>query len=63
MQSEAQKKAVKRYNDKNYKIFSVNAKIDQYIKIDKYCTDNGISKSKLLLTAALYVIDNNIKID
>ena len=61
--SEAQKRADKKYHEKTYKTFTINAKIEEYEKINQYCIDHNISRSKLLLNAALYVIDHNIKID
>ncbi len=60
MATEAQKRAHKKYFDKTYKAFTVNAKIAEYEKITEYCTNNDISKTQLLLKSALYCIDNNI---
>ena len=60
MRTDAQKRADKKYHEKTYKTFSVNAKIADYEKIEKYCNDNNISKAQLLLKAAMYIIDNNI---
>ena len=60
MRTEAQKRADKKYKEKTYKTFTVNAKISEYEKIEKYCNDNNISKAQLLLKAAMYIIDNNI---
>ena len=60
--SKAHIKASSRYNQKNYRSFTINAKISEYEKIEKYCNDNNISKNKLLLSAAAYVIDHNIKL-
>ena len=60
--SKAHIEASSRYNQKNYRSFTVNAKISEYEKIEKYCNDNNISKNKLLLSAAAYVIDHNIKL-
>ena len=60
MRTEAQKRADKKYHEKTYKTFTVNAKFDEYAMIEKYCNDNNISKNKLLLSAAAYIIDNNI---
>ena len=60
--SKAHIKASSRYNQKNYRSFTVNAKISEYDKIEKYCNDNNISKNKFLLSAAMYCIDNNIKL-
>ena len=62
LRTEAQKRADKKYKEKTYKTFSVNAKIAEYEKIEKYCNDNNISKNKFLLSAAAYIIDNNIKL-
>lgn len=58
--SEAQKRADKKYHDKKYRTFSVNAKVDEYEMIAKYCEKNGISKNALLLNSARYCIENNI---
>ena len=58
--SDAQKRADKKYHEKTYKAFTVNAKISEYDKITAYCEKNGISKAQLLLKAAKYCIDNNI---
>ena len=62
MRTEAQKRADKKYHEKTYKTFTVNAKFDEYAMIEKYCNDNNISKNKFLLSAAMYCIDNNIKL-
>ncbi len=60
MATEAQKRAHKKYCDKTYKAFTVNAKIAEYEKISEYCEKNDISKAQLLLRSALYCIDNDI---
>ena len=62
LRTEAQKRAEKKYKEKTYKIISVAAKFDQYDKITDYCNSHGISKNSFLLSAAAYVIDNNIKL-
>ena len=62
LRTEAQKRADKKYKEKTYKTFTVNAKIAEYEKIEKYCQDKSISKAQLLLKAAMYIIDNNIAI-
>ena len=62
LRTEAQKRADKKYHEKTYKAFTVNAKISEYEKIEKYCNDNNISKAQLLLKAAMYIIDNNIAV-
>ena len=60
MRTEAQKRADKKYHEKTYKTFTVNAKFNEYEKIEKYCQEKSISKAQLLLKAAMYIIDNNI---
>ena len=60
LRTEAQKRADKKYKEKTYKTFTVNAKIAEYEKIEKYCNDKSISKAQLLLKAAMYIINNNI---
>ena len=60
MRTEAQKRADKKYHEKTYKTFTVNAKFDEYATIEKYCQEKSISKAQLLLKAAMYIIDNNI---
>ena len=62
MRTDAQKRADKKYHEKTYKTFTVNAKFDQYDRITDYCNSHGISKNSFLLSAAAYVIDNNIKL-
>ena len=62
MRTEAQKRAEKKYKEKTYKTISIAAKFDEYAIIEKYCNDNNISRNKFLLSAAAYVIDNNIKL-
>ena len=62
MRTDAQKRADKKYHEKTYKTFTVNAKIAEYEKIEKYCQDKSISKAQLLLKAAMYIIDNNIAV-
>ncbi len=58
--SEAQKRADKKYHDKKYKTFSVNAKLEEYAMITEYCTQKGISKNSLALNSIKYCIENNI---
>lgn len=58
--SEAQKKADKKYHETHLKSFTVNVKISDYDMITRYCEANSMSKSKLLLESAKYIIDNDI---
>ena len=60
--SQARIKANNKYNAKTYKTFTVNAKIADYEKIELYCNTNNMSKAGLLLKAAMYCIDNEIKL-
>ena len=62
MRTDAQKRAEKKYKEKTYKIISIAAKFDEYATIEKYCNDNNISRNNFLLSAAAYIIDNNIKL-
>lgn len=62
--TEAQKRAEKKYHEKTYKPFTINAKLDEYAMIENYCNNNNnISKNKFMISAAMYIIKNNIKID
>ena len=60
--SKAHIKASAKYNKDNYKTFTVNARIADYEKIELYCNTNNMSKAQLLLKAAMYCIDNKIKL-
>ena len=63
MRTEDQNRDDKKYKEKTYKTFSVNARISDYEIIDKFCTDNNISKNQLLLKSALYCISHTIPLD
>lgn len=60
--SDAQIRAVSKYNAKTYKTFTVNAKISDYDVIQAYCDARGISKAKFLISAAKYAIDNDVDV-
>ena len=60
--SDARLRANAKYNAKTYKTFTVNAKISDYEIISEYCEQHDISKAKLLIEAAKYIIDNGIEL-
>lgn len=60
MVSDAKKRANKKYHDKTYKNFTINARFKDYELIDTYCKNNDISRNKLLICAAKYCINNNV---
>ncbi len=67
MRSEAQKAADKKYRNKKLSDGTkkqINATInsDDYKMIDDYCKKIGISKAKLFVNSAKYIINNNIDI-
>ena len=59
MRTEAQKRADKKYHEKTYKTFTVNAKIADYEKIEKYCNDKSISKAQLIIAACIEYINKH----
>ena len=63
LRTEDQKRDDEKYKEKTYKTFSVNARISDYEIIEKFCTDNNISKNQLLLKSALYCISHKIPLD
>lgn len=58
--SQAQIKAVAKYNKKTYNNISIRIKPADYTIIDNYCKARGISKAAFIVNAARYIIDNNI---
>lgn len=55
-------KASNKYNKENYKQLKTNIKPDDYKLIDNYCTENDISKAKLIINCIKYCIKNNIDV-
>lgn len=51
MRSESQKRADRKYMDKNYLTFSVKMKKAEYAAIDEYCKKMGISKARFVFWA------------
>lgn len=52
----------KKYNKENYKNAALRIKLKDYEIIDSYCKDMNISKQSFFISAALYVINNDIPI-
>lgn len=58
--SDAQMRAVKKYQLAHYKKLSANVKIADYDYIDSFCKKEGISKANLIVNSCKYVIDSGI---
>lgn len=58
-QTEAQKRASAKYHAKNYKSFTVNARIAEYKIITNYCEKFGISRNQLMIKACMEWIKNH----
>ena len=56
--SEARKRANKKYNEKTYKRYAVNTRLENAKLIDTYCINNNISYSSLFNTAVMDYINN-----
>lgn len=61
-QTEAQKRAHKKYIEKTYKRYAINVRTDFAKIIDEKCTSLGISNSKIFYNAVKYCIENNIEL-
>lgn len=53
---------INKYNKEKYKNVSLHIKPKDYEIIDSYCKDMNISKQSFFISAALYVINNDIPI-
>ena len=58
--SQAQIKAVAKYNKKTYCNISIRIKPADYNIIDNYCITHNISKAALIIRAVRYCIAHNI---
>ncbi len=56
------KKYIQKYIKDHYIECKVRLKPDISDKINAFCTARGVSKNKLFVDAALYIIENNIDI-
>ena len=62
MRTEAQKKASRKYDVKNYKIISCRIKIQDIDKYIEYATKYGVSMNGAFTSCINYCINNNIDI-
>lgn len=59
-QSDSNKKARKKYNDKNFKYQTVCFKIEEIEEINVYCEKNGIPKNTFFREACMNAIGKSI---
>lgn len=59
-QMECNRKARKKYTEKNFKYQTVCFKITELEEIDKYCKENGIPKNTLLRKSVMEYIGKPI---
>ena len=52
----------KEYNKNHYKSISAQIKPEDYAAIDDFCKEMKISKRNFIVSAARYIIDNNIPV-
>lgn len=60
MQSEARKRANKKYNAKTYKNLAIRIRPEALDIINGYCQRVGMSKASAIVNAIKYCSDNNI---
>ena len=60
-QMECNKKARKKYNEKNFKYQTVCMKITELEEIEAYCKENGIAKNTLFRKATMEYIGKPIE--
>ena len=48
------------YNKEKYKKITIMCKPSEYEQIEDYCKNMGISKNRLLIDSALYIIENDL---
>ena len=62
MQTEAQKRAKKKYMDKTYKNLAIHIRPENVQLIDNYCKSIGMSKAATIVNAIKYLIENNVNL-
>lgn len=62
MMTEAQKRANKKYLEKNYKNLTVKLKFAEIEYIDNYCKSIGLSKAQTIVKAIKYCSEYNINL-
>lgn len=60
--TKAQIKASNKYNKENYKKIQANIKPNDFIMIEQYCINTGISKAQLIVKSIQYCIDHDINL-
>ena len=61
-QTEAQKRAKKKYMDKTYKNLAIHTRPENVQLIDNYCQSIGMSKASTIVNAIKYCVANNINL-
>ena len=62
MQTEAQKRAKKKYMDKTYKNLAIHTRPENVQLIDNYCKSIGMPKASTIVNAVKYLIENNVNL-
>ena len=62
MQTEAQKRAKRKYLDKTYKNLAIRIRPENVQLIDNYCKSIGLSKAATIVNAIKYLIENNVNL-
>lgn len=55
-----QNKYINAYNKEKYKKITIMCKPSEYKQIEDYCQNMDISKNRLLIDSALYIIQNDL---
>lgn len=55
-----QKAYIKEYEKENYKKILIRLKPSEYEQIEDFCQNMDISKNRLLIDSALYIIQNDL---
>lgn len=62
MQTEAQKRAKRKYLDKTYKNLAIRIRPEKVQLIDNYCKSIGLSKAATIVNAIKYLKENNVNL-